>query len=240
MPDYPWCCAYRWWSWHLFLVNTSRRTLAQGGIWSAVFRVWPLGCPPTVPGPAHATRWMETGRLCHVILLPRHHHRSWANRQFPGSTWYLWSKTWQNNRQISWWRHQMEIFSALLALCTGNSPVTGEFPTQRPVTRSFVVFFICALNKRLRKQSWSWRFETPSRSLSRHYNVTNPTMQLSHIPQHTIQNRNVHISVLNGVLWDMGQLHCGICEICLWGSLPTRSPQFQFLKKNGPVWVAML
>ena len=40
-----------------------------------------------------------------------------------------------------WWRHQMETFSALLALCVGNSPITGEFPTQRPVTRSFDVFF---------------------------------------------------------------------------------------------------
>ena len=38
-------------------------------------------------------------------------------------------------------------------------------------------------------------------------------MHLSHIPQYTIQKRNVHISVLNGVLWDMGQVHCGICEI---------------------------
>ena len=35
----------------------------------------------------------------------------------------------------------METFSALLALCAGNSPVTGEFPAQRPVTRSFDVFF---------------------------------------------------------------------------------------------------
>ena len=35
-------------------------------------------------------------------------------------------------------------------------------------------------------------------------------MPLSHIPQCTIQNRNVHISVLNGVLWDMGQVHFGI------------------------------
>ena len=35
----------------------------------------------------------------------------------------------------------METFSALLALCAGNSPVTGEFPSQRPVTRSFDVFF---------------------------------------------------------------------------------------------------
>ena len=41
----------------------------------------------------------------------------------------------------SWWRHQMETFSALLAICAGNSPVPGEFPSQRPVTRSFDVFF---------------------------------------------------------------------------------------------------
>ena len=40
-----------------------------------------------------------------------------------------------------WWRHQMETFSALLAICAGNSPVPGEFPTQRPVTRNFDVFF---------------------------------------------------------------------------------------------------
>ena len=35
----------------------------------------------------------------------------------------------------------METFSALLAICAGNSPITGEFPTQRPVTRSFDAFF---------------------------------------------------------------------------------------------------
>ena len=47
--------------------------------------------------------------------------------------------------RFPWWRHQMETFSALLAICAGNSPVTGEFPSQRPVTRSFdVFFFICA------------------------------------------------------------------------------------------------
>ena len=77
-------------------------------------------------------------------------------------------QTWGN--PASWWRHQMETFSALLALCEGNSPVTGEFPTQRPVTRSFDVFFDLRLNKRLSKQSWGWRFETPSRSLWRNCN----------------------------------------------------------------------
>ena len=45
----------------------------------------------------------------------------------------------------------METFSALLAICAGNSPVTGEFPVQRPVTRSFGVVFDLRLNKRLSK-----------------------------------------------------------------------------------------
>ena len=48
---------------------------------------------------------------------------------------------------------------------------TGEFPSQRPVTRSLVIFFDLCLNKRLSKQSWGWWFETPLRSLWRHCNV---------------------------------------------------------------------
>ena len=43
----------------------------------------------------------------------------------------------------------METFFALLGLCAGNSPATGEFPSQRPVTRSFDVFFDLRQNKRL-------------------------------------------------------------------------------------------
>ena len=50
----------------------------------------------------------------------------------------------------SWWRHQS---SALLAICAGNSPVVGEFPAQRPVTRSFDVFFDLRLHKRLSKNN---------------------------------------------------------------------------------------
>ena len=68
----------------------------------------------------------------------------------------------------AWWRHQMESFFALLAICAGNSPVPGEFPTQRPVTRIFDVFFDLRLNKRLSKQSWGWWLETLSRPLLRH------------------------------------------------------------------------
>ena len=56
---------------------------------------------------------------------------------------------WQNRQ--AWWRHQMETFSALLAICAGNPPVPGEFPAQRPVTRRFDVLFDLRLNKRLNK-----------------------------------------------------------------------------------------
>ena len=48
----------------------------------------------------------------------------------------------------------METFSALPAICTGNSPVPGEFPPQRPVTRNFDVFVDLRPNKLLSKQSW--------------------------------------------------------------------------------------
>ena len=64
----------------------------------------------------------------------------------------------------------METFSALLAICAGNSPVPGEFPAQRPVTRSFDVFFDLRLNKWFSKQSWGWWCETHSCPLWRHCN----------------------------------------------------------------------
>ena len=53
----------------------------------------------------------------------------------------------------TWWCHQMETFSALLTLCAGNTPLTGEFPEQRPGMRSFDCFFDLHLNKQLSKQS---------------------------------------------------------------------------------------
>ena len=70
----------------------------------------------------------------------------------------------------AWWRHQIEAFSALLAFCAGKSRVTGEFPSQRSVTRSFDVFFDLRPNKRLSKgprRRWS---EMPLRPSWRHRN----------------------------------------------------------------------
>ena len=78
------------------------------------------------------------------------------------------TEPWQHHS--AWWRHQMEIFSTLLAICAGNSPFPGEFPAQRPVTRSFDVFFYLRPNKRLSTQWWGWWFETPTSPLWRHFN----------------------------------------------------------------------
>ena len=75
------------------------------------------------------------------------------------------------NLACSWWRHQMETFSALLAICAGNLPIPGEFPTQRPVTPGFGAFFDLRLNKRLSKQWWGWWYETLSCPLWRHRNA---------------------------------------------------------------------
>ena len=93
----------------------------------------------------------------------------------------------------------METLSELLVICAGNSPVPCEFPAQRPVTRSFNVFFDLRLSKRLSKQSWGWWFETPWRPLWRHRNgmiwhqmrkkltmANNRT--LGHITQHNLSD----------------------------------------------------
>ena len=90
---------------------------------------------------------------------------------------YYWLQIFYSKWNIScslrytWWRHQVETFSALLAICAGNSPVSGEFPAQRPVTQSFDIFFDLHLNKRLSKLSWGWWFETLSCPLWRHCNA---------------------------------------------------------------------
>ena len=84
---------------------------------------------------------------------------------------------WQLSPSITFWNVHFD----LMTLSNGNifrvtgplwekSPVNGEFPTKRPVTRSFDDFFDLRLNKRLSKQWWGWWYETPSRPLWRHYN----------------------------------------------------------------------
>ena len=66
------------------------------------------------------------------------------------------------------------IFRVTGPLC-GEFTGPGEIPTQRPVTRSFDVFFDRRLNKRLSKQPRGWWLETLSCSLWRQSNEYDKT-----------------------------------------------------------------
>ena len=121
-----------------------------------------------------------TARLSMKPFWPRWHNQWRYSRVFQIALYLhvdergaLGASSRTSKASTSWWRHQMETFSALLALCAENSPVPGEFPAQRPVTRSFNVFFDLRLNEQLSKQSQGWWSETPPRSLWRQCNVRN-------------------------------------------------------------------
>ena len=101
---------------------------------------------------------------------------------------------------ISWWHHQMGTFSALLAICAGNSSFTGEFPAQRPVTRSFDVFFHLRMDKRLSKPSRRWWLETPSCSLWRHSN-DNDTWSIYPVLSLFVTSNYIYTTTLDEMVW---------------------------------------
>ena len=70
--------------------------------------------------------------------------------------------------------------------------VWGIHRSQRPVTRSFDIFFDLLPNNRWTKQSWGWWFETPSRSFWRHCNATSYVWKLLHF-QYCIKMYNLSI-----------------------------------------------
>ena len=111
---------------------------------------------------------------------------------------------------ITWWRHQMKAFSALLAICAGNSPVPGEFPSQRPVTRSFV--FDLRLNKRLSKQWRGWWFETLSRPLWRQCNIPchTSTTHISGVWRRKQVSRAGTNNYISQILWNVIIFPCVI------------------------------
>ena len=95
-----------------------------------------------------------------------------ANATICKATLSIWEPCDHADFPSEWWRHQMETFSALLALCAGNSPTTANFPHKGSWRGALVyVFFDVHLNKPLGKQSWGWWFESPSCSSWRYCNA---------------------------------------------------------------------
>ena len=110
---------------------------------------------------------------------------------------------WWLHQKASWWRHEMETFSALLVLCAGKSPVTGEFPAQRPVTRNFDVFFDLRL-------IYGWENNGEAGHLRRHSThygviVMIPYVLIQHIHDIVDRTRNLLLNNKNnGTKWGIG------------------------------------
>ena len=116
--------------------------------------------------------------------------------------WYVLIKLQKTGFSYPWWRYQMENISALLAICAGNSPVPGEFPTQRPVTWSFDVFFELRLNKRLSKQPWGWWFETLSCPLWNHRNAVGlESFKDTHWKHFYLPGHGKHMEEVKALKW---------------------------------------
>ena len=110
--------------------------------------------------------WKEYKGFWKCLVTHRSSHGDWklacifSGRQILAD--YRWNMMTSSNGNV---------FRVTGPLC-GEFTGPHEFPTQRPVTRTFDVFFDLRLNKRLSKQPWGWWFETPSWSLWRHRNET--------------------------------------------------------------------
>ena len=125
----------------------------------------PMSCPlgpdpPVKNGLAPAERY-------HILRATV--SRFWAgmNLHWTACTCHWRIDVWKGNYTMA--SSNGDIFRVTGPLC-GEFTGPGEFPTQRPVTRSFDVFFDLRLNKLLNKQPWGWWFETPSSSLWRQCN----------------------------------------------------------------------
>ena len=149
----------------------------------------------------------------------------------------------------------METFFALLALCAGISLVTGEFSYKGQWRGVLMFSLICALKKRLFKQSWGRWFETPSRWLWRHCNgigvvswltlVHKPPQAIFHMNQLTLITENV-IKRFPHVIWFEYDLNADQAYVFspTWTTCMSGSSNLCFIWINinchSPVWILIL
>ena len=107
------------------------------------------------------------------------------------------------------------IFRVTGHLC-GESPVSGEVPAQRPVARSFDIFFDLRLNKRLSKQSWSWWFETLSCPLWRQCDEVNAMAADGQLPGQIIRSPANKLLLVTTEPWLPGCRISNSCAVVNW------------------------
>ena len=120
-------------------------------------------------------------RSGYCVLKARKNGKTFFLKHNTSPLWFQWEQTQETCKWCPCESMQQSVYvNTMMTSSNGNirrvtghlcGEFTGQFPTERPVTLSFDVFFDLQLNKRLRKQSWGWWFETPSRPLWRHRNA---------------------------------------------------------------------
>ena len=111
--------------------------------------------------------WLSLRRIIwsHSLVTCRKHDRN-QNRKFVLATGFVALGRLKHDDVIKW-KHFPRYWPFVRGI--HRSPV--NFPhSQRPVTRSFDIFFDLRLNKRLSRQSWGWWYETLSCPLWRQCN----------------------------------------------------------------------
>ena len=167
----------RWQKWQLL---TQSITKISSELRYFHFSIVQTQTPPIWPMYSHTRNSFPTNQQLYTQAHTREWHHITPHEICTVSLWFYHLSGWIHvvnsenchdaNFAVTLWRHQLETFSTLLDLCAGNSPVTSEFPSQRPVTWSFDVFFDLCLNKWLSKQSIRWWFEMPLHPLWCHSN----------------------------------------------------------------------
>ena len=147
---------------------------------------WSLGIPTRYSDSSACISCYADINIVKKIIVSSKIHSDSVFSKYYGLIVYVWlcDRT-ENSFTLSWNPFQLpchekclsmmtssngNIFRVTAPLC-GEFTGPGEFPTQRPMTQNFDVFFYLRLNKRLSKQSRGWWFETPAWSLWRHRNA---------------------------------------------------------------------
>ena len=129
-------------SWRSIASLERLKSEREGCIVNSIYTVWQYGLNLN-SGTRAAKLWNKIG-LSSVD----------ANRKDGKRWWRFWKhyvfilvhvKEILWNIVVSWGSHDMGTLSSLQTLCKGNPPVTGGFPSQKPVMQSFDIFFISTL-----------------------------------------------------------------------------------------------
>ena len=144
-------------------------------------------------GPGTETSWEVR---VYWFLYPLHQNRPWKIRySVPAYLEFVTEQAINPNVSLwTWWRHQMDAFSALLAFCAGNSPVTGEFP-HKGQWRGALIFSLIWIN------AWVNNGEAGNlRSHRAHYDVIVMTCKKL-LFSGTFVNKNISTGIYIYIIW---------------------------------------